>query len=170
MSQHDEQTLDDIAAEVQAKLADLDPPEVDDLEQRVADAKAHRADADDYPNPHADTRKPTRAEAQAAALRKASEDSPIRTLRYWLATMAREWDRAAAAQREAPDEVAVEMVGALAPGSVIYSPGADGQSDLVVIRVMGPRDGQVSLHLEGVDGRPVYRNYLSLTSPVAVIR
>jgi hypothetical protein len=112
-------------------------------------------------------------EQQAEALATASAASPCRQLRYELHNRSKEWARAAEAQAEieaAGEPMAtVELAGAVVAGMSVYQPSTAGDWCRVV-RNMGSRDGQYSLHLEGPDGRDRYINLASATSPVVVMK
>lgn len=103
------------------------------------------------------------AQRQAATLLQASEDSPVRQYRYELRRRGVEWQRAAKELEGNEEQAAIELVGSVGPGMKVPLSRAMG----VVIRQMS-RDGQLSLHVEDEDGRPVYLNFVGSSSPCVV--
>lgn len=103
------------------------------------------------------------AVAQADALATAANASPIRQIRYDLHRRGLEWKRAAGELEGAEDEAVIELAGSIGPGMMVPS----GSGALTVVRTMS-RDGQFSLHLEDIDGRPIYINRAGPSSPVVV--
>lgn len=107
------------------------------------------------------------AEVQAQCLRLAAADSPVLPIRQQLRAQATEWARAAELLGEVGDAGTIALLGTVVPGMAVAHPTE--YSDFAAVqRNMGARDGQASIQLEGAEGRPVYRNFLSLISPVVV--
>jgi hypothetical protein len=107
------------------------------------------------------------AEVQAQALRLAAADSPVLPLRQQLRAQAEEWARASELLGDVGDAGTIVLLGTVVPGMAVANP-SEWSDFLSVTRSMGARDGQASIQLEGAEGRPVYRNFLSLISPVVV--
>lgn len=85
---------------------------------------------------------------QSVIVRKASENSPIRQMRYWLADVADAYDSAVATYDESvesdPDlPLAIELAGSLTPGMKVMVAGIGAMKLTRVLR----RDGDWSLHL-----------------------
>jgi hypothetical protein len=101
---------------------------------------------------------------QGQALTAAGIDSPIRQFRYELRRRGLEWLRAASLLRDAEEgDAAIELAGSVTPGMRVWC-GRDWGS---VVRQL-TRDGQLSLHVEDPDGRPIYLNFVGPSSPVVV--
>lgn len=103
------------------------------------------------------------ATKQAETLLKAASESPVRQLRYDLHRRGIEWKRAAKELEGAEGEAVIELAGSIGPGMMV----AAGSGSCSVVRTMS-RDGQFSLHIEDIDGRPIYLNYAGPASPVVV--
>lgn len=104
------------------------------------------------------------ARLQAEALLAAAGTSPIRQFRYELRRRGIEWRRAADLLEAADeDEAAIELAGSVTPGMKV--PCGEGWGS--VVRQL-TRDGQLSLHVEDPQGRPIYLNYVGPSSPVVV--
>lgn len=114
----------------------------------------------------------TEAVAQMNALTEAACLSPNLYTRTMLSRLAREWAQASNDLIDVLDtldsgRVVVASAAALPSGAQVWRP-SNGSEWVTLVRVMA-RDGQVSLHLEGDDGRPVYVNLTSPGSPVVVL-
>lgn len=107
------------------------------------------------------------ARGQANVLHRAAGGSSVRQLRYELRRRAREWERAASDLAESDGEGAIELVGSVTAGMAVFDPTSAGNWQPVVRQLT--RDGQFTLHYE-VDGRPLYRNFWSASSPTVVQR
>lgn len=106
------------------------------------------------------------AEVQAQCLRLAAADSPVLPLRQQLYAQAHEWVRAADTLGDVGEAGTIVLLGTVVPGMAVAHPTEYGDF-VAVARNMGARDGQASIQLDGHEG-PVYRNFLSLISPVVV--
>lgn len=102
------------------------------------------------------------AKKQAEALLTAAAASPVRQIRYDLHRRGLEWKRAAELLEGSEDAV-IELVGSVGPGMRVPA----GSGTCTVVRTMS-RDGQFSLHLEDIDGRPIYDNFAGPSSPCVV--
>jgi hypothetical protein len=103
------------------------------------------------------------ASDQAGALAAAAKDSPVRQVRYELATSADEWRRAAALVAGAEGEAVIELLGAVRPGMRVFV----GEGGFA--RVIRKTSGGLTLHVEdefSPQGR--YWNFQSDASPVVV--
>lgn len=105
------------------------------------------------------------AKKQSEALLTAAAASPVRQVRYDLHRRGLEWKRAADLL-EGSDDAVIELAGSVGPGMKVP---AGNSGTCTVVRTMS-RDGQFSLHVEDIDGRPIYENFASPASPCVVMK
>ena len=109
------------------------------------------------------------ARKQGELLVAAAQESTVHQLRYELRVRGQEWLRAADDLDKLSDDDGdgtIVVVGAVCSGMRVLHLSRPDETWLFVVRKM-ERNGQLTLHLD-VQGRPLYVNFLTETSPCVV--